>query len=381
MTSTVELLRNTQSRDSEHVKKTLGDIVFKNNQETLLLNREFVATIDTHKDDEKNMQSSPITYKMIAFQAETRIFFFDCGECGEDGKLKEDKQKERLEHCQKLLLMIYVAPLIRVMQMGISFFNLLDNTSFALILLLLLGGDILTKDHRLEIGNIFSGALGSDTAIMITVFSDLMHYILHSSTRLWNLGRVDLPLVLSLYMAYVIIMWRSNSNWLYWYLLSFRFGSYYVSTCCNYWEDVVVLKIIRKLEDKDDFKFPSCLHKGVFLSNLLDKFAFPKDRLDKEDKEALTVFKGSFCTWNWSRSAKRFMEKYHGDRKQKDTSKYGHLVFIPGAVIAIVTSFFLVLVLIILGIIPLSIAYVLAHLVRLCCRRFKLRIHEEINLW
>jgi len=91
----------------------------------------------------------------------------------------------------------------------------------------------------------------------------------------------------------------------------------------------VVLKIIRKLEKKDDFKFLSCLHKGVFLSNLLDKFGlsnlldkfgFPKDRLDKEDNEALTVFKGSFCSWNWSRSAKRFIEKYHGGRHQKVTS-------------------------------------------------------------
>merc|ERR1719173_11942 len=173
--------------------------------------------------------------------------------------------------------------------MGISFFNLLDNTSFAFILLLLLGGDILKTADRSEIGHIFSGSHGSDTAIMIAVFSDLMHYILHSSTRLWNLGRVDLPLVLSLYMAYVIIMWRSNSNWLYWYLLLFRFGSYYVSTCCNYWEDVVVLKIIRKLKDGQDFKLPSFLHKVCCLSKLVDKFAFPLTRLDKENDDALKV--------------------------------------------------------------------------------------------
>jgi len=378
MKPTFELVSNASSRDSEYLKEKLGDIVFKNNQDTLLLNREFVAWIKIPKDEEKNVQSSAIIYRTIAFQADTRIFLFDCGK---DGVLTGDEKKERLDKYQNLLLKIYVAPFIRIMQMGISFFNLLDNTSFAFILLLLLGGDILTRDDRLEIGSLFSGAYGSDTAIMIAVFSDLMHYILHSSTRLWNLGRVDLPLVLSLYMAYVIIMWRSSSNWLYWYLLSFRFGSYYASTCCNYWEDVVVLKIIRKLKDGDDFKFPRFLHKGAFLSDLLDKFAFPNDRLDQQDKDALKVFTGSFCCWNWSRSALRLMEKYHGGQQKKATSWYGHLVFIPGAVIAIVTSFFLFLVLMILGTIPLSIAVVIDRLVRHRCPRFRLRIEEELNFW
>jgi hypothetical protein len=366
------------SRESERFKEKLKDIVFKNNQNTLLLNREFVFP----DDEEKNVQSKTDKHKMIAFQADTRIFFFDFGK---DGYLTDKEEKERLDICQNLLLMIYVAPLIRIMQMSISFFDLLDNTSFAVILLLLFGGDILKTADRSEIGNIFSGPLGSDTAIMIAVFSDLMHYILHSSTRLWNLGRVDLPLVLSLYMAYVIIMWRSNSNWLYWYLLSFRFGSYYVSTCCNYWEDVVVLKIIRKLKDDEDFKLPSFLHKGVFLSELLDKFAFPLTRLDQQNKDALNVFKGSFCCWNWSRSGKSFMEKYHGDKQQKVTSMCGHVIFIPGAVIAILTSIFLVVVLIILVTIPLSIAYFVAPVLKFCCKRcgkrFGLRIYDEINLW
>lgn len=374
MKTNIQLL-DFSSRESERAKEKLKDIVFKNNQNTLLLNREFVAKIPI---EEKNVQSTTYDHKMIAFQADTRIFFFDYGK---DGDLTDEEEKNRLDLCQNLLLMIYVAPLIRIMQMGISFFDLLDNTSFAVILLLLFGGNILETDDRSEIGNIFSGSLGSDTAIMIAVFSDLMHYILHSSTRLWNLGRVDLPLVLSLYMAYVIIMWRSNSNWLYWYLLSFRFGSYYVSTCCNYWEDVVVLSIIRKLKAGEDFKLPSFLHKGDFLSKLLDKFAFPLTRLDQENKDALNVFTGSFCCWNWSRSALSFMEKYHGDKQQKVTSKYGHVIFIPGAVIAILTSIFLVVVLIILGIIPLTIAAFLALVVRICCKRFRLRIHEEINLW
>jgi len=82
----------------------------------------------------------------------------------------------------------------------------------------------------------------------------------------------------------------------------------------------VVLNIIRKLEHGVDFKFPRSLHKGAFLSDLLDKFAFPYDRLDQQDKDALKEFTGSFCCWNWSRSALRLMEKYRGGQQQKATS-------------------------------------------------------------
>lgn len=143
----------------------------------------------------------------------------------------------------------------------------------------------------------------------------------------------------------------------------------------------MVLKIIRKLKAGEDFKLPGFLHIGAFLSKLLDKFAFPSHRLDDENKKALEVFTGSFCSWNWSRSAKTFIKKYHGERQQTVTSKYNHVFFIPGAVIAIVTSLFLVLVLIFLGAVPLAVATVLGLLGKICCINLRLPIFEELNLW
>jgi len=358
---------------------SIGDIVSKNNQNTLLLNREFEAEVTVNEEEEKNMQSSTCITKMIAFQSDTRIFFFNYGKAGD---LTDELEKQRLYHCQNFLLLLYVSPIIRIMKVGISFFDLLDNTSFACILILLFGGGILTSRDHNDIDDIFDGKHGSNTAILIAVFSDLMHNILHSSTRLWNLTRIDLPLVLTLYVAYVTILYSSRADWLYWYLISFRFGCYYLSTSCNYWEDVMVLKIIRKLKTGCDFTLCTFSCKVFFLSNLLDKIRFPYQRLSQEDKNALEVFKGSFCCWNWRQSSLRFLRKYHEiGNIQTSTSKWGHVFFVPGGVIALVTAFVLVAVLVILGSIPLSFAAVVGILLRCCCKRLNLGIFEEMNLW
>jgi len=364
--------------DSVNKKHGLSDIVLKNNQGTLLLNREFVAEIKLSTDEEKNMQSPTYMHKMVAFQGDTRIFFFDYGK---EGDLTNEEEKKRLDQCQNLLLMIYVAPIIRIMKMAISFFYLLDNTSFACLLLLLFGGNILSKDDHRDIGDIFDGRHGSTTAILIAIFSDLLHNILHASTRLWNLTRIDLPLVLTLYLAYFIIMRSMGAEWVYWYLLSFRFVSYYVSTCCNYWEDIMVLKIIRKMKAGGDFKLPNFLRKGVYVTKLEDKFAFPHHRLSQDDVHALKFFLGSFCCWNWSRSGFRFLEKYHGDKQQITTSKWGHLIFLPGGVIALVTAFFLMTVLIMLGLIPLIFAASVGFIMKCFCIRCQLPIFDEVNMW
>jgi len=360
----------------------MGDIVSKNNQNTLLLNREFEAEIEICRDEENNMQYSTRIHKMIAFQSETRIFFFDFGNAGD---LTDEELKKRLDQCQSFLLMLYVAPIIRLMKMGISFFVLLDNTSFACILLLLFGAGLLTGRERENIGDIFDDHYGSNAAILIAVFSDLMHNILHAATRLWNLTRIDLPLVLALYVAYVIILYSTpaHGDWIYWYLIWFRFGCYYLSISCNYWEDMMVLKIIRQVKNDRDFTVCDCSCKVSFLSNLMHKIGFPYHRLSQDDKIAAAVFKGSFCCWNWSRSSLRFLRKYHKKGKmQMSTSKMGHLFFLPGGVIALIAAFCLVSVLITLGSVPLSIAAFLAFFARRCFRiRFKFGIFEEINLW
>jgi len=357
-----------------------GDIVSKNNQNTLLLNREFEAEIEIGRDDEKNMQCSTRIHKMIAFQSDTRIFFFDFGNAGD---LTDEELKKRLDQCQSFLLMLYVAPIIRIMKMGISFFNLLDNTSFACILLLLFGGSILTGRERQHIGDIFDGHHGSNTAILIAVFSDLMHNILHASTRLWNLTRIDLPLVLALYVAYVIILYKAHGDWIYWYLILFRFGCYYLSTSCNYWEDMTVLKIIRQVKNDRDFTVCDCSFKMFFLSNLIHKIGFPYHRLSQDDKIAAAVFKGSFCCWNWSRSSLRFLRKYHKKGEmQMSTSKWGHVFFLFGGVIALIVALCVLSVLTILGSVPLSIAALIGFFARRCFRlHFKFGIFEEINLW
>jgi len=360
--------------------QNLGDIVAKNNQNTLLLNREFEAEIEICGDEEKNMQCLTRIHKMVAFQSNTRIFFFDFDNAGD---LTDEERKKRLDQCQSFLLMLYVAPIIRLMKMGISFFNLLDNTSFACILLILFGGGILTSSERENVGDIFDGHHGSNTAILIAVCSDLVHNILNASTRLWNLTRVDLPLVLALYVAYAIILYSAHGDWIYWYLIWFRFGCYYLSTSCNYWEDIMVLKIIHQVKNDRDFTLCDCSCKVSFLSNLMQKIGFPYHRLSQDDKIAAAVFKGSFCCWNWSRSSLRFLRKYHRKGKmQVSTSKRGHVFFLPGGVIALITATCLVSVLIILGSVPLSIAACFAFFARLCFRlRFKFGIFEEINLW
>jgi len=362
--------------------QNVGDVVSKNNQNTLLLNREFEAEIEICRDEEKNMHCSTRIHKMIAFQSDTRIFFFDFGNAGD---LTEEEQKKRLDQCQSFLLMLYVAPIIRIMKMGTSFFNLLANTSFACILLLLFGGGILTDKERQDIGDIFDGHDVSNTAILIAVFSDLMHNILHASTRLWNLTRIDLPLVLALYVAYVIILWWTpgHSEWIYWYLIYFRFGCYYLSTSCNYWEDIMVLKIIRQVKNNRNFTVCDCSCKMFFLSNLIRKIGFPYHRLSQDDKIAAAVFKGSFCCWNWSRSSLRFLRKYHKKGEmQMRTSKWGHVFFLFGGVIASIVAFCLVSVLIILGSVPLSIAALIGFFARRCfCLHLNFGIFEEINLW
>ena len=188
--------------------------------------------------------------KMVAFQGDTRIFFFDGGN---DMDMTDEEEKRRKEQCQDLLLKLYVAPVIRFMKLGVTFFGLLDNASYACILLLFFGGSILGAEDESNIDNIFDGKDASNIASVVTLASDLLHNIMHSSTRLWNLSRIDLQLVLVLYVAYLIILVSGGASWVYWYVLGFRFGFFYLSTCCDYWLERIVLTIVRKLKTGQDF--------------------------------------------------------------------------------------------------------------------------------
>ena len=222
-----------------------GDIVAKNNQNTMLLDRVFKATITDGPEDTHD-------HKMIGLQGESRVFLFDCGRDSGIADNEQAKEDNRREQCRGLLLKLYVAPIIRIAKIGSTFFSVLDNATYACLLLLFFGRMLLgTKD---TIGNILDG---SNLSLIVTVCSDLLHNIMHASTRLWNLRRVDVQLVLVLYVAYYInlvydVVCMSNSDLIYVCILSFRFGAFYLTTSCDYWVDMLVLNTLMKLKQEDN---------------------------------------------------------------------------------------------------------------------------------
>ena len=95
-------------------------------------------------------------------------------------------------------------------------------------------------------------------ATIVTLVSDLLHNVIYSSTRLWNLGRVDLPLVLVMYAIYIIIMILNEAPiWIY-AVLGFRFLMFYMAESCDYWIDVLVENIMKTLQTGKLFKWKKC---------------------------------------------------------------------------------------------------------------------------
>lgn len=67
---------------------------------------------------------------------------------------------------------------------------MIDNATFACIILLFLGAKVLHSKELIH--NILDGHYQLNTALVVTMCSDVLHNIMHSSTRLWNLNRIDL---------------------------------------------------------------------------------------------------------------------------------------------------------------------------------------------
>ena len=130
-------------------RETVEDIVAKNNQNTLLLNRKFEGEVQ----EQSQGQVESYVHKIIAFQGETRIF---CFYGGRDGEMTDEDQKRRVDQCNDLLLKLYVAPIMRVIKISNTFFGALDNASYACILLLLFGSSVLSPAEKDNIGTIFS---------------------------------------------------------------------------------------------------------------------------------------------------------------------------------------------------------------------------------
>ena len=63
------------------------DVVLKNNQNTTLMDKVFIQQV---QDDSETTHD----HKMIGMQAETRIFFFDCGK---DGDIMDEAVEDRKE--------------------------------------------------------------------------------------------------------------------------------------------------------------------------------------------------------------------------------------------------------------------------------------------
>ena len=359
------------------------DIVAKNNQNTLLLNRIFEGKVQ----EQNQGQVQNYIHKMIAFQGESRTYFFDGGR---DGEMSDEEQKRKIDQCQDLLLKLYVAPIIRLIKVGNTFFGLLDNASYACIILLLVGSSILSPTEKSTIGTLFDGHYATNVAIVVTMGSDLLHNIMHYSTRLWNLSRIDIHLVMLLYAVYVLILALNHQlnhesgdcDWVYWYVLAFRFGCFYLATCCEYWLEIMVLQLIRQLKTGEDFTLPLSTCKRLSLGSIVQRLGYPYSRLSQNDREMLETFKGSFCCWNWKESSMNFLRKYHApDRFQRNTPKWSHLVFIPGGIIAFLLSMVLLLLLGCLASIPLLVSTGFVYLFQCCCQCCNWGIHEEIWLW
>ena len=258
------IYKEPRNDESHHqpVEDYFWDIVGKNNQNTLLLDRLFEAKIP---DDYGNVE----TRRVVAIQSETRVFLFHIGSDGSDGgdiqgstgsqserKEEIDMLDKRRNQCRELLLKLYVAPMVRLIKIASSFFSILDNLTFACIVLLFFFGGLLDSDMKHKIHSIIEGRLYGSTALVVLLCSDILHNIMHASTRLWNLNRVDFPLVMVFYAAYFVIMvvdnipkddaskWDFSKSWIYFYALGFRFAAFYISESCEYWMDVLVVKIL-----------------------------------------------------------------------------------------------------------------------------------------
>ena len=356
--------QETTSNIQDEIKEFFGDIVSKNNQNTLLLDRVFEAEIS----NDKNTQHS-YYYDMVAFQGESRIFIFDGGK---EGDITDLEQEDRKEQCRNILLKLYVAPIIRIGKIASTFFGILDNAIFACVLLLLFGSGFLNADDVSIIEKIIQGDYGQGV-MMVIVCSDLLHNIMHSSTRLWNLGRVDLPLVLVLYALYFIMLEIIWAEWVYWYLVFFRFCAFYVTTSCDYWIEVMIHNMVMNLKEGHDFMLLP-----YYLGNFVSCIRYPTSRLNKDDKEALKHFKGTFCAWNWTQSTLGIVKKYHEKSKfQELPSNISHFFFYFGGVLAFVAVFLLSILVFLLGAIACILAYVILRLLS----GFDWGIQEEIFLW
>ena len=275
---------------------------------------------------------------------------------------------------------------MRVIKVSNTFFGALDNASYACILLLLLGSSVLSPAEKDKIGTIFDDPTITDIAIVVTVGLDLIHNIMHNSTSLWNLGRMDIYLVLVLYGVYLILLLinqllhegdDAKGDWVYWYVLAFRFACFYLATCSEYWLEKMVLKLIRQLKTGEDFALPV----STCLGNLVQLLGYPYHQLNESDREALETFKGSFCSWNWKESSLNILRKYHTPGHfQTNPPNRNYLVCViayPGGIIAFVLSMVLLLLLGLLSLIPLGVVY----LFQCCCKRCNWKIYEEIFLW
>lgn len=374
-------------------KKFLGDIVSKNNQNSMLLDRVFKAEI---QDNTEGIHS----HKMIGLQGESRIFFFDCGR---DGEITDEEQENRKEKCRNLLLKLYVAPLTRILKIGSTFFSVLDNATYACILLLFFGSSILSPEDfsnihnitRNDNDNIFDNETGINTATVVTLGSDLLHNIMHASTRLWNLSRVDLQLVLVIYAAYFIILSVGKVHWVYWYVLSFRFFAFYVTESCDYWIDMLVQVILKTLKEGEnatdvelqqgfaDFKLHCSGCCCGFVENLVGLLGFPYSRLNRDDIEALRFYKGAFCSWDWRKSSLSFVKTYHGDDSVQELPSCCsiHWFFYLGGIIAFMAVFLLSCVVFFFGGIAFGLGFCLVWIFKLCCISCDWGIHEELYLW
>ena len=364
------------------------DIVSKNNQNTMLLDRIFEAEI---QNETNNMHS----HKMIGFQGESRIFFFDCGQ---NRELQHAELENRKEKCRNLLLKVFVAPLVRIMRIGTTFFTVLDNVSYAWILLMYFGAIILNDMiEKVDILGIFD--TDETTIHLITcaiLGSDLIHNIMHSSTRLWNLSRIDLPLVLVIHSTYCILLSIGESTGsVYWYVFGFRFFSFYMTKSCEYWIDVWVQKTIFSLRQGNiiagaeknrggtDFTLPMFNNCCSSVQKLAKNIGFPYSRLSSDDTEALSLYKGTFCSWNWRKTSVDFVKNYHpSECVQQLQSKWSHCVFYPGGFIAILTVLILSFVVAVFGLIAFFLGYLIL-LPFMCCRRccdWGWEIYEELKL-
>ena len=283
------------------------------------------------------------------------------------------------------------------MRIGTTFFTVLDNALYACILLMFFGPIIL--DHMIStilISGIFYEETTINTITGVILGSDLIHNIMDSSTRLWNLSRIDVPLVLVIHLTYCILLYIGESTGsVYWYVFCCRFLCFYMAKSCEYWIDVWVQKIIFSLRQGNiiagaeknqggtGFALPMFNNCCRSVQKLAKNIGFPYSRLSSEDIEALSLYKGTFCSWNWRKTSVDFVKNYHlSECVQQLQSKRSHCVFYPGGFIAILTVLILSFVVAIFGLIAFFLGYLIL-LPFMCCRRccdWGWEIYEELKL-